>query len=116
MPAEVKQVVWHEVAHWLGHDEEEVKELGLSLSFKELVHDQLENEVSRTVPQESLSDSLDGENEIPEQVRCIKCYSENVVCRELDRPSRFYGARFAVHAKVYTCGSCGNEWDDEDNR
>ena len=28
--AEVKRVVWHEVAHWLGHDEEEVKELGLS--------------------------------------------------------------------------------------
>lgn len=28
--AEVKQVVWHEVAHWLGHSEEEVKELGLS--------------------------------------------------------------------------------------
>src|SRR6476659_7491783 len=28
--AEVKQVVWHEVAHWLGHNEEEVKELGLS--------------------------------------------------------------------------------------
>jgi predicted Zn-dependent protease with MMP-like domain len=28
--AEVKEVVWHEVAHWLGHDEEEVKELGLT--------------------------------------------------------------------------------------
>lgn len=28
--AEVKRVVWHEVAHWLGHDEEEVKELGLA--------------------------------------------------------------------------------------
>ena len=28
--AEVKQVVWHEVAHWLGHDEEEVRSLGLS--------------------------------------------------------------------------------------
>ena len=27
--AEVKQVVWHEVAHWLGHDEEQVKDLGL---------------------------------------------------------------------------------------
>jgi predicted Zn-dependent protease with MMP-like domain len=26
LPAEVKQVVWHEVAHWLGHDEGEVKE------------------------------------------------------------------------------------------
>jgi predicted Zn-dependent protease with MMP-like domain len=28
--AEVKRVVWHEVAHWLGNDEEAVKELGLS--------------------------------------------------------------------------------------
>lgn len=27
--AEVKRVVWHEVAHWLGHDEEQVKDLGL---------------------------------------------------------------------------------------
>src|SRR5713226_9733758 len=32
--AEVKQVVWHEVAHWLGHNEDEVKELGLSLSVE----------------------------------------------------------------------------------
>jgi predicted Zn-dependent protease with MMP-like domain len=29
LPAEVKNVVWHEVAHWLGHDEKEVRELGL---------------------------------------------------------------------------------------
>jgi predicted Zn-dependent protease with MMP-like domain len=27
--AEVKHVVWHEVAHWLGHGEEDMKELGL---------------------------------------------------------------------------------------
>src|SRR5215471_2640363 len=26
---EVKRVVWHEVAHWLGHDEKEVRALGL---------------------------------------------------------------------------------------
>jgi predicted Zn-dependent protease with MMP-like domain len=26
---EVKQVVWHEVAHWLGHGEKDMKELGL---------------------------------------------------------------------------------------
>jgi len=25
LPAGVKRVVWHEVAHWLGHDEKEVK-------------------------------------------------------------------------------------------
>lgn len=42
LPAEVKQVVWHEVAHWLGHDEGEVKELGLSLSFKDIPRDPLE--------------------------------------------------------------------------
>ena len=30
LPAEVKQVVWHEVAHWLGYEtEEQVKVLGL---------------------------------------------------------------------------------------
>ncbi len=27
--AEIKRVVWHEVAHWLGHDEKQVKDLGL---------------------------------------------------------------------------------------
>ena len=26
---EVKRVVWHEVAHWLGHNENEIKDLGL---------------------------------------------------------------------------------------
>lgn len=30
LPGEIKEVVWHEVAHWLGHDEEEVRKLGLS--------------------------------------------------------------------------------------
>ncbi len=30
LAAEIKRVVWHEVAHWLGHStEEEVRELGL---------------------------------------------------------------------------------------
>jgi predicted Zn-dependent protease with MMP-like domain len=29
LPAEVKNVVWHEVAHWLGHNEEDIRELGL---------------------------------------------------------------------------------------
>jgi predicted Zn-dependent protease with MMP-like domain len=27
--SQVKQTVWHEVAHWLGYDEEDVRELGL---------------------------------------------------------------------------------------
>lgn len=39
LPAEVKQVVWHEVAHWLGHNEAEVKELGLSRAFEEIARD-----------------------------------------------------------------------------
>jgi predicted Zn-dependent protease with MMP-like domain len=30
LQAEVKEVVWHEVAHWLGHNEEEVNQLGLA--------------------------------------------------------------------------------------
>jgi hypothetical protein len=34
LPAEVKEVDWHEVAHWLGHDEEEVKELSASFARK----------------------------------------------------------------------------------
>jgi predicted Zn-dependent protease with MMP-like domain len=30
LPEEIKRVVWHEVAHWLGHSsEEEVRALGL---------------------------------------------------------------------------------------
>jgi predicted Zn-dependent protease with MMP-like domain len=30
LPEEIKRVVWHEVAHWLGHStEEEVRQLGL---------------------------------------------------------------------------------------
>lgn len=44
LPAEVKQVVWHEVAHWLGHDETEVTELGLSRAFEDLARDPLEGE------------------------------------------------------------------------
>jgi predicted Zn-dependent protease with MMP-like domain len=39
LAAEVKQVVWHEVAHWLGHNEAEVEELGLSRAFEEIARD-----------------------------------------------------------------------------
>src|SRR5580692_5593846 len=52
LPAEVKQVVWHEVAHWLGHDEGEVKELGLSLSFRDMPHDPFESEAATAVAQQ----------------------------------------------------------------
>jgi predicted Zn-dependent protease with MMP-like domain len=29
LSSDVKRVVWHEVAHWLGYDEKDTKELGL---------------------------------------------------------------------------------------
>jgi hypothetical protein len=48
--AEVKEVVWHEVAHWLGHDEEDVKELGLStlsLPVADVERRQLENKTNK---------------------------------------------------------------------
>ena len=40
----MKPVVCHEVAHWPGHDEAEVKDLGLSVSFKDIARDPLEGE------------------------------------------------------------------------
>src|SRR6266849_1105827 len=49
--AEVKRVVWHEVAHWLGHDEEEVKELGLTNSsprVEDVTHELSESQAPRT--------------------------------------------------------------------
>jgi predicted Zn-dependent protease with MMP-like domain len=52
LPDEVKQVVWHEVAHWLGHDEREVNELGLSLSFRGIPRDPLESEAATAFAEE----------------------------------------------------------------
>ena len=57
LPAEVKQVVWHEVAHWLGHDEGEVKELGLSLSFRDIPRDPIESEAATGVSRRRASNS-----------------------------------------------------------
>jgi predicted Zn-dependent protease with MMP-like domain len=57
LPAEVKQVVWHEVAHWLGHDEGEVKELGLSLSFRDIPRDPIESEAATGVARRRALDS-----------------------------------------------------------
>jgi predicted Zn-dependent protease with MMP-like domain len=118
--AEVKRVVWHEVAHWLGHDEEEVKELGLSLGVEDVAHHPLESEAPKTILQQRLRDTLDEAGEAKkQQPRCIKCYSADVTCRELDKPLTYSGARLSdhlpVHAKICTCNSCGHEWDDEDN-
>src|SRR5215831_11398804 len=61
LPAEVKQVVWHEVAHWLGHDEAEVKELGLSVSFKDIAREPPQGEAPQS-GRESLPDSTDEES------------------------------------------------------
>jgi hypothetical protein len=54
-----------------------------------------------------------------QQLRCIKCYSADVTCRELDKPltpsQAWLTDPLFVHAKFCKCGSCGYEWDDEDN-
>jgi len=121
--AEVKRVVWHEVAHWLGHDEEEVKELGLtnlSRGVEDAAHHRPESEPPKMVLQQRLRDTIDEAGEAKEQQpRCVKCYSADVTCRELDKPLTYSGAWLSnplpVHAKICTCNSCGYEWDDEDN-
>jgi predicted Zn-dependent protease with MMP-like domain len=119
LPAEVKQVVWHEVAHWLGHDEAEVKELGLSLSFEDIARDPLEGEGPRAASREGPSETVENEEQANQKPRCLKCYSSDVTCLELDRPLSLSGAWLTepvlVHAKICRCGSCGYEWDDGDN-
>jgi predicted Zn-dependent protease with MMP-like domain len=115
--AEVKQVVWHEVAHWLGHDEEEVRELGLSLGVAGAAQETPESEAPITVSQLPHDDET--EQEVNEQLRCIKCYSTNVTCREVDKPASYAGVNvfdpIIVHARICTCNSCGFEWHDEDS-
>jgi predicted Zn-dependent protease with MMP-like domain len=115
--AEVKQVVWHEVAHWLGHDEEEVKELGLSRGVTSQAQELPESETPITVSQ--LRHDDEAEQEANEHLRCIKCYSTDVTCREVDKPASYAGANvfdpIILHARSCTCNSCGFEWDDEDS-
>ena len=119
LPAEVKQVVWHEVAHWLGHDEGEVKELGLSLSFKDIAgRHPLESEAPGAVLQQRLPGATEKEEEENQKPRCIKCYSADVTCHEGEKPLSYAGANLfdpiTVHVRSCTCNSCGYEWDDED--
>jgi predicted Zn-dependent protease with MMP-like domain len=123
--AEVKEVVWHEVAHWLGHSEEEVKELGLAtltLPLQHAAHHHPEserNEPVKTTLQQQLADTLDDADQTKEpQLRCLKCYSADVTCRELDKPlstGSWLNEPVSVHTKICTCNSCGHQWDDEDN-
>ncbi len=119
LPGEVKQVVWHEVAHWLGHDEQEVKELGLSLRLEDIAREPLENDASGALLRHRLPDTLEKEDEANQQPRCIKCYSIDVTCNEVDKTMTSHLAWLAVpvniHAKLWKCRSCGYEWDDEDD-
>lgn len=118
LSAEVKQVVWHEVAHWLGHDEGEVKELGLSLKFKDIARDPFECEAPMTISNQTSPDTLGTEQQTNERPRCIKCYSADLTCHEIEKPLSYGGASLldpiTVHAKSCTCNSCGYEWDDEE--
>jgi len=118
--AEVKQVVWHEVAHWLGHNEEEVRELGLSRSPEDAANHPIEVAASEiTLLQELRNTPSEPGNVMEQQLRCIKCYSADVTFRELEQPMTSYGAWLSdplpVHSKIWTCNSCGYEWDDDDN-
>jgi predicted Zn-dependent protease with MMP-like domain len=118
--AEVKEVVWHEVAHWLGHNEDEVRELGLSRGAEDVANDPTEVAASEiALLQELRNTSSEPGNVMQQQLRCIKCYSADVTCRELDKPLTPSQAWLTdpvfVHAKFCKCGSCGYEWDDEDN-
>ena len=115
--AEVKRVVWHEVAHWLGHNEEEVKELGLSTLSPD-VEDAIHNPPEGDPPKLRCppDDTAEANQQQP---RCIRCYSADLTCRELDNPLTSTGGWLSdplfVHAKMHRCNSCGHEWDDEDN-
>jgi predicted Zn-dependent protease with MMP-like domain len=117
--AEVKQVVWHEVAHWLGHNEEEVKALGLSMSAPRI--DGLTGALPESqTPIKPLTpgDTIEKLETTPEQLRCIKCYSSDITCHEVEKPLSYAGADIfdpiTVHARSCICNSCGHEWDDED--
>jgi predicted Zn-dependent protease with MMP-like domain len=117
--AEVKRVVWHEVAHWLGHDEEEVRDLGLSSSsprVEDVTHDLSDNQVPRMLARQATNDTVDHTEKADEQPRCIKCYSADVTCHEVEKPLSYAGANLfdaiTVRARTCTCNSCGHRWDD----
>ena len=113
--AEVKQVVWHEVAHWLGKDEEGVKELGLSSPiFNPGKRGRDVPEAPAGIPVQFTPAPLDSAEETNDQPRCIHCYSADVVCKVTERPLSYAFDPVTVHTKYYSCNSCGYEWDDDD--
>jgi predicted Zn-dependent protease with MMP-like domain len=115
--AEVKGVVWHEVAHWLGLNEERAR------TVEDTARRQMETYV-RQVAVEAPKTLPDIANEASEaneqQPRCIKCYSADITCREGDKPAAISGALLGLspvyaHTKSYSCNSCGYEWNDQDD-
>jgi predicted Zn-dependent protease with MMP-like domain len=119
LPGEVKQVVWHEVAHWLGHDERGVEELGLSRAFEEIAREPVEEGAPQTGAAETPPDRPDGQGQAEHQPRCIMCYSADVAFREARRSVSYVGANSfdptTVQVRIYKCNSCGCEWDDDDS-
>jgi hypothetical protein len=90
-----------------------------ALSFRDIPRDPLEREAATAVAQQRFPDTTENDDEANQKLRCLKCYSTDVTCRELDKPltnaASLLSNPIAVHARICTCNSCGYEWDDEDN-
>ena len=76
-------------------------------------------DAAKTFLHQSLVDAFDSAGEANDEMRCPKCYSVEVTCREIDKPVTYSGAWLSdplpIHAKVCTCNSCSYDWDDEDS-
>ncbi len=110
--AEVKRVVRHEVAHWLGHDEEEVRDLGLSASSPHVqggTHDVPDSQAPGMLTRQTPGEAVDDVEKANERPRCTKCYSADVSCQEVEKPLSYAGANLfdpiTVHARSCTCNS-----------
>lgn len=127
--AEIKEVVWHEVAHWLGYSEADIKQLGLAVLSLPVTNttshkseDKLNNFDTRSdstnerVPEDS-GESAEAQEQQP--LRCLKCYSADITFREVDKfmthPGSSLNQPLPVRAQICRCRSCGYEWDDNDN-
>ena len=114
--AEVKRVVWHEVAHWLGNDEEAVKELGLSTSsdaFDDASHD-VRGPAPGIAERTSSSELVEQIEQTTDQERCIHCYSADITCKDMERPLSYSFDPATMRVRRYTCRSCGFKWQDDD--